>query len=706
MDELIQEKQHLKKIVDLINDQLKLDDKRKAELKKEIIEERARIWDDLSKGAYDIATEMQDVTTDSQADYLRAASYDRIEQRKNRLIMLHDNPYFARIDFKENGYDEVETYYIGACSFSNDETSEIYVCDWRADISSLFYEQGLGPVSYTTTYETINGDLSLRRQFKIENAELKYMFDSDVAIEDDILQNELAKDSDLKLKTIVSTIQKEQNKIIRDISGDILLVQGVAGSGKTSIALHRLAYLLYKYRNSLTADSIIIFSPNNVFNGYIADVLPALGEQKAVQKSFHELFASFFPQFSFETPVEYHERMLAEEDKTNEHFKTTEEFASVLRSVFMEETAVRESAPAITFKNTTLMKAEEVLDRYNNWYKNFPPANRIQKIKNTVMEDFENNCKDYYLASFIKKMKRDEALDFTDEEEVILKNNEWERALKEMERKIDRLLQPDLLAIYKKALAKGCPEAESYTGISKNAAGSVLLDYTDLFPMTYLGILSGAVRPMRKIAHCVIDEAQDYPPILYRIINSLFPMAKLTILGDISQKTSDIGLSIDKIEDYFTRKTVFYKLTRSYRSTSNINSYLKSVEPTKAEGTDYFERNGEDVSFISSSAEDITSAIEELISSGHKSNAIICKDRAECHRIKDILGDKIKATVIGEDNIIYPRTTVIIPSYLTKGLEFDGVVVVDKDGTFSSKAKGLYYVACSRALHKLYVANK
>jgi len=705
MDQLSKEKQHLKKIVGLINSRLEMDDKRKAELKQEIIEERARIWDDLSRGAYDTATEMQDVTTDSQADYLRAASYDRIEQRKQRLIMLHDNPYFARIDFREKGYDEVETFYIGACSFADDDTSEIYVCDWRADISSLFYEQGLGPVEYTTSYETISGELSLRRQFKIENAELKYMFDSDIAIEDDILQTELGKDSDLKLKTIVSTIQKEQNKIIRDISGDILLVQGVAGSGKTSIALHRLAYLLYKYRNSLTSDSIIIFSPNNVFNGYIADVLPALGEQKAVQKSFYELFSGFFPQYAFETPVEYHERVIAREKKENETFKTTEEFASILRRVFMAESAVKTSAPAITFKNTTLMKADEVLDRYNNWYKNFPPATRIQKIKNAVLEDLENNCKDVYLANFIKKIKKDEALDFTDEEEGIFKANEWDRVYTEMDRKIDRLLQPDLLAIYMKALEEASPELVSGTAMLKDSRGRTQLDYTDLFPMTYLGILSGAVRPMRKVAHCVIDEAQEYPAVLYRIINSLFPMAKLTILGDISQKTSDMGLSIDKIEDYFTRKTVFYRLTRSYRSTSAINKYLKTIEPFSSEDTDYFNRQGDEVSFIPLESDSLVAALDELERTGHKSNAIICKDRAECAAVKELLLGKKKTSLISEDDIIHPRTNVIIPSYLTKGLEFDGVIVIDKDGEFSRYEKGLYYVACSRALHKLYVAK-
>jgi DNA helicase-2/ATP-dependent DNA helicase PcrA len=185
----------------------------------------------------------------------------------------------------------------------------------------------------------------------------------------------------------------------------------------------------------------------------------------------------------------------------------------------------------------------------------------------------------------------------------------------------------------------------------------------------------------------------------------LFPMAKLTILGDISQKTSDMGMSIDRIEDYFTRKTVFYRLTRSYRSTSAINRYLKTIEPFAADDADYFDRKGEEVSFMSFTKESVISALDDLEKAGYKSNAIICADRSQCAQVREMLEDVKKVTLIGEDDIIHPRTNVVIPSYLTKGLEFDGVIVIDKDGEFSLHEKGLYYVACSRALHKLYVAR-
>ncbi len=704
MDEKAYETERLNRIIGMIDRILCLDEQKRKELKEEIIEERERIWDDLSRGGYNPETDLQDTTVDSQADYLRSARVDFLEQRKSRLVMLRDNPYFARIDFKENGEDEAEQFYIGMSSLSDPKTAELYVCDWRADISSLFYEHGLGPVIYKSPVDDIPGEITLRRQFRISDSKLKYMFDSDIAIEDNVLQDELGKNSDAKLKNIVSTIQAEQNRIIRDLSCDILLVQGVAGSGKTSIALHRLAYLMYKFRKTLTSQSIVIFSPNDVFNGYIADVLPSLGEEKVIQRSFYEMFSSFHPEYAFENPSDYYERLLSDGIRPGEEIKSSDKLIPILRAAFEKNNTNVKITEGITLRRTEIISAEELDRLFNENYRNYPPATRIQKIKSVIADDLEDNKKTTMLSEFVRKLKSDHALDFTEEEESILKENEWNNILNEISHKVDSALSPDIAAIYREALESVDPELAKLTGTKTDHEGKLLFDYPDIFPLTYLAVLAGTVRPMRKIAHAVIDEAQDYPPILFRIINSLMPTAKLTILGDISQRTTPVNLTIENISDYFNRTTTYYKLTKSYRSTSEINDYLKSVMDCSDENVNSLDRHGEAVETIPYNINKIEEALNALHEKGFKSNAIICKDRATCKKLRSKMKAENKPKIIRGEDMIKPGTDVIIPAYLTKGLEFDGVIVAD-NGVLRQKAPGTFYVACSRALHKLYVTE-
>lgn len=704
MDEKAYEITRLNKIINMIDRILCLDEQKRQELKKEIIEERERIWDDLSRGGYNPETDLQDTTVDSQADYLRSARVDFLEQRKHNLVMLRDNPYFARIDFKETDEDEAEQFYIGMCSLSDPKTAELFICDWRADISSLFYEHGLGHVVYKSPVDDIPGEITLRRQFRISNSTLQYMFDSDIAIEDNILQDELGKNSDAKLKNIVSTIQAEQNRIIRDLSCDILLVQGVAGSGKTSIALHRLAYLMYKFRKSLTSESIVIFSPNDVFNGYIADVLPSLGEEKVIQRSFYELFSSFHPKLAFETPSDYYERLLTDDVRPCEELKSSDKLIPVLRSAFEKNSTNVTITNGITIRRTEIISAEELDYLFNESYKNYPPATRIQKIKSVISDNLEDNKKTTILSEFVRKIKKEQALDFTEEEESILKEKEWNNILNEISQKVDSALSPDIVLIYKEALESVNPDLAAVTGIRTNNEGKLYFDYPDIYPLTYLSVLAGTVHPMRKIAHAVIDEAQDYPPILFRIINSIMPTAKLTILGDISQRTSPINLSIENISEYFNRSTTYYKLTKSYRSTSEINDYLKSLIDYSDDNISSLNRHGESVEKIPYNINKIEEALEVLHTKGFKSNAIICKDRATCKKLRSRMKTENKPKIIHGEDMIKPGTDVIIPAYLTKGLEFDGVIVVD-NGMLQEKFPGTFYVACSRALHKLFIAE-
>ena len=292
-----EEREHLAFVENYIKEKLSETGTDLSSLRDYIYEQRRRTWEDFARASEHPEQNLQELTQMAMTEQRDVGRYERLEKMQETLVRLADNPYFARLDIEEDG--ETDRIYVGRRSLIDEESSDILVCDWRSDIASVFYDSGLGKTSYNCPAGRVECNLKLKRQFVIRDGALQYMFDSDIAVEDDVLMHELGKDSDLKMKTVVSTIQCEQNEIIRNTSSDVCLVQGVAGSGKTSIALHRLAYLLYRYRDSLAAGNIIIFSPNRVFDAYIADVLPELGEDRVTQTSFHDLFSPFFEKTSF-----------------------------------------------------------------------------------------------------------------------------------------------------------------------------------------------------------------------------------------------------------------------------------------------------------------------------------------------------------------------------------------------------------------------
>ena len=318
--------------------------------------------------------------------------------------------------------------------------------------------------SYNSPVGKIDGDLLLRRQFKIEDAELKYMFDADIAIEDEILKEELGKTADLKLKTIVTTIQKEQNSIIRDLSADLLLVQGCAGSGKTSIALHRLAYLLYKYRNSLSSVNVMIFSPNNVFNAYIADVLPALGEDRVVQKSFYDFFSPYFEDFSFESYVQYEERCLKKPDFCEVRY--SEQFAEALEQQYRLASSSAIRCEDIVFDGRVLLSETRFKELFHVDFSHFTPVQRMNKIKSIVLEDLENDCKDRYLIRYADELrKNDGSIQYTDDEIRTLSVQEWDRCRKQVDRDLTGCFQIDIYNVYIDVLSRFLEEPEREAAI-------------------------------------------------------------------------------------------------------------------------------------------------------------------------------------------------------------------------------------------------
>ncbi|MEG0457166.1 MAG: helicase, partial [Oscillospiraceae bacterium] len=284
-DSFNEEKQHLEKVINIAKNEYEKIKISKKNLKADIMEKRRYMWNELGAVATDLSSNYEMIAQNHEI----AGSelfYDDMTTMSKILEKQMECPYFARIDFKENGYKYGEKIYIGKNGLRDKTNYDIIVCDWRSDIASMYYNYETGLASFVCQNGKIEGDLLLKRQFLIENGKLLNMFDTSVAIEDNFLMSILNSHSTDKMKTIVSTIQKSQNEIIREDTSDILIINGCAGSGKTSIALHRIAYLLYKSREKLSQKNFLIFSPNEIFNTYISGVLPDLGEQNVWQSTF------------------------------------------------------------------------------------------------------------------------------------------------------------------------------------------------------------------------------------------------------------------------------------------------------------------------------------------------------------------------------------------------------------------------------------
>ena len=718
---LNEEKTYLKKVTDKINLIMKSNQDEEVDLREYIREERKRMWDDFFHTSLK-ASDMEELIQMTNTEKIDTMKYDRLNIQSQMLKKQKNSPYFARLDFKEDGLSYAEKFYIGYFSLIDNKSADVLICDWRADISAMFYDSALGRAQYTSPMGLIEGELLLRRQFKITDSEIKYMFDSDIAIEDDILQEELGKSADLKLKTIITTIQKEQNKIIRELSCDLLLVQGTAGSGKTSIALHRLAYLLYKYRKSLISGNIMIFSPNNVFNAYIADVLPDLGEDKVLQTSFHEFFSSMVKEKTVEEYTKQIEYLLSVNDEKREEsikLKGSHEFAKALEYYFKEKGQFENNLDTLEFYDTVIFNKETIENLYLNDYKGYTPEVRLKKIKNIAIEYVEENLKEERLNKYKPEITENGVLQFTDEEMQIALRERWETDINLFEKKIDKMLSIDVYKLYTKVIEQvgKTLSPSSYKEIyltTKKDIENGYLKYEDVAPIIYLKLLTGQLPILYKISQVVVDEAQDYPPMFYIVLNKIFNNAKFTILGDINQSINTYKSEIASISSYFfftERKRKYFSLNKSYRSTVEINNFLKSFNLSNEDVT-FLERHGEEPKFIDISKYDIEKnliileQVKKLKEQGFHSIAIICKTAADCKILyESFKGVSKDIVLIGNEDIIYPKKIVIIPSYLTKGLEFDGVIVEDANNNKwkTEQDSQLLYVACSRALHRLVI---
>lgn len=706
--EFLKEKRYLNKVLKRIKQLTKEYEESSAELGRYIREERSRMWEDFKRAelSAEQMVDLTQITMTEETDVNRFYDFQRRIENMKKMVV---SPYFARLDFREEGIGEDETIYIGYLSLL--DGSDVLICDWRADICSMYYDSPLGKTFYTTQDGRFNVDLLLRRQFKIVNGKMEYMFDSDIAIEDSILKEELGKTADLKLKTIITTIQKEQNAIIRDISADLLLVQGVAGSGKTSVALHRLAYLLYKYRKSVTSENIVIFSPNEVFSSYISEVLPNLGEKKVLETDFHSFLKPFLYEKQYEDIVEQNESLMNDPQRLHSmKIKGSEDFAQFLKIYFNKHSGQLDFKD-ISVAGRVVMTAAELEYEFTELYKNYTTEVRLGKITSKLLEHVENddNIKLMILGSFERELKLkalQNANEYTTEEIELEKKQFWLDATRRLEMELRERLSVNAYKMYLAALKEF--NTEEYKKTAANYENGKLL-FEDMPCIAYVKLLSGQIPVQNKLNYVVVDEAQDYPPMLFRVLALLCKNAKFTILGDINQAMTPHLSSIKDIEHIFdgTVKTKkVFDLKKSYRSTVEINEFLNRFKQTDGE-VEYLDRHGKEpeIKKTNELIKDIAKEIETLKTDGFDSNAIICRDMAHAEILYEELKPLIPTIIkVDKDTTVRGGQNVIIPIYLTKGLEFDGVIIPDMD-MFAGHPdeKGMQYVACSRALHRLTV---
>lgn len=590
-----------------------------------------------------------------------------------KLYKIQNKPYFGSILF-DTPEEGTQNIYIGITHVENN--LEYYVHDWRSPICSLFYDYELGQAEYEAPAGIIKGNLIKKRQYTIENAKLIHIFDNEINIDDELLQQVLATESTDKMKNIVNTIQKEQNQVIRNIKDKNLIVQGIAGSGKTSVALHRIAFLLYKIKE-LNSQNILIFSPNKVFSEYISNVLPELGEENTKETSIHDFLLSYLSEFKeIESFSSFIERYYLHKNSNYEltKYKQSDDITTDINNYLNQLIKNSHFTSPLSTKEINISQ-EELNHILKVRYQHFPFFKRIEVIA-------EKLCDWYYLGKYTKKKSL----------QKLLYNN--------------LNLKKDYLSIYNNFFISNHTKIKT---LEKQIKNKQRISYEDATLFTYIKSILEGVNYNTNIKQVVIDEAQDYTKTQYQILFSIFKNANYTILGDINQ-TINPYYKYDSLETLkeLLPSVEYLELLKTYRSSEEIIKYTNQILDLKH------------ISAIrrSNQKEIITKTIttnlkEELIKDiqnlqqEFKSIAIITKTEEETNKLYELTKDSLSINKINKEKEEYNRNLVILPSYIAKGLEFDAVIVYsDLENSYTKAEKYLFYVSCTRAQHQLIVYNQ
>ncbi|MBM7617126.1 DNA helicase-2/ATP-dependent DNA helicase PcrA [Weissella uvarum] len=667
----------------------------------------------------------------------REAEMNSVDHQAEVLERLRERPYFARIDVQDAGSSVTEPIYIGLASFS-DKPDHFLIYDWRAPISSIYYDDGVGEVDYETPDGTQHATVHLKRQFQIENDKIVTIFDTDEAVGDQMLLDALSGESTTKMQSIVTTIQREQNKIIRNTSADLLFVQGAAGSGKTSAVLQRVAYLLYRYRGQLTSGQVVMFSPNQLFNDYIDQVLPELGEQNMVQMTYYQYASRRLPRFEIETLQERFEAQPGPKEKQIIDFKGTLDYFDVMQAYAKSLNQSDIQVRPIKFHGEELISTDRIKEIYYSFNENYNLGNRLfatkerllKILQSQVRKEMQSDWVDERIENLSKEeydsMMGDEEKDFksdqeehnyvakkivTDEMAPLVKGINRNRFININRQFVHFLEQvPQLVDLAK----YGIEEADWQEGVKRTVNGMKegRLNLADMTPFMLLFDLIKGAHGERDIRFLFIDEIQDYTPFQLAFLKHSFPKARFTMLGDLNQaiftKENATSLQDDLSHLFDPEKSEYIELTDTYRSTQQITDYAKAILIDGAT-INAFEREGSKptVAVLPSEQAMVDYAIQQVADNHalHETTAIITKTLAEAERAYAQLRDAMDVTIIRTENQRLVPGTIIVPAYLAKGLEFDAVIMWDASEAVyhEDDERQLVYTIASRAMHQLTI---
>lgn len=698
------EEKRLAQTISLAEEQLKQAKEAADKKKSEIIEAKKDVRENTEHGITSLYTSDGFEALVELSQYINPVT-DKIidyEEEEHKILLLEKmikSPYFARIDFKFDDEDEFEKIYIGRSSLRKNSYQEMYVYDWRSPIASVFYRFMTGEAFYDAPCGRVTGELNLKRQYEIKNGTLEYFFDSDVQIVDEFLRQLLSQNTTAKMKAIVETIQHEQDVVIRDMENDLLMVQGVAGSGKTSIALHRAAYLMYQgLQTKLSANNIMIISPNSIFEQYISNVLPELGEDNVISSVFEDILSELLNSRKIQSRNDFLENLIVnskykEISRNSIEFKTSSFFREILDQFLIDIPRQWIEFEDVYYEGKCVVSGQILKDKI---------LGRPETPLGIKLEQLE----DYILEQIFGTGKG--------------RGHKEEKNL--IKQEIQKFIKIDIVELYKilfsneayfYSLLQNSNPSQNIKNIWKYTKENLEADslyYDDAIAIAYLYLKIYGTNKYKNIKQVVIDEAQDYYPLQYEIFNLLFSNAKFTILGDMKQtlaKKEDISFyeQIQKILN--KKKSSLIMLDKSFRCTNEIlNFSLKFIEQSSQIKS--FNRNGDSPKvYIADNSEifidEIVKEIKLCQEKGFQSICLICKTEKNSTYLFNKIKHKLDIQLIKNGSVSDLQGVFILPVYMSKGLEFDTVLICDADSQnyHDEDDKNLLYVACTRALHKL-----
>ncbi len=709
---------------------------------KKNIQETEKGWKDIQIKTSDYNALIETgASVHAQQQMLQQKEQDKFQlsNQFKTLKKLKNRPYFARIDFidSSNHSKKIETIYIGLSSFA-DKNGNFYIYDWRAPISSIYYEGELGKINYQTPVGKQVADVKLKRQFEISNGKISAVFDTKEAVGDKLLIDALSNDSSTKMKSIVTTIQKDQNKIIRDTNSDLLFVQGPAGSGKTATILQRIAYLLYHYRGKIASWQIILFSPNQIFNDYIKEVLPDLGENNMIQMTFYQYANYRLPKIKIQTLTERFK------STNNKLLIKINDLKGSLKSVSAaNQYSKLLSKKGMSFRNLSFQKKiiftkEEISTIYYSFNDYYSLSQRINSTKEQLIKKIYRK-----IPSEMKKRWVDITIEnLTGSQIESLLGNSDTNQFENEDKNYNRLARMVVIKAFKPLISR--IKRGSFINPNKTFLGFLKtfpkliklsnfmiskveweksfqqtklnlknhqLGLTDTTIYLYLFDLINGHHGDNSIRFLFIDEIQDYTPFQLAFLHHIFPKARFTLLGDLNQaiftQKEANQLEKDTLKIFPSKKTKIIHLNKTYRSTKQITKFTNNLlGSSQSKYIEPFSRNGKKPNLILGNSYKNLKKTLNINNNENLRTAIITKNVQQTKKLYHQLNkDKYSTTAITLENQRLVPGTTIIPSYLSKGLEFDAVIIWQADDkNYPTKSdRDLLYTITSRAMHKLTI---